>query len=437
MVNEASKIENATAAFTPLMGGVEQATKLVERLNKEAATTPFQFEDIADVAKALLPNMAGDINKTAETFRMLGDTAGGNSEKLKTITLGYNKALSKQKVDLESLNMIAEAGVPIFDQMSKSMGMSVPELYKMISAGKVTEKQLTATFQKMTSEGGIFFKGMEISSRTFSGQMSTLKDTIAITAAKIGNVFLKILTGDAGKVGILDKVNATLEKIGNWVAQNQAGIQKFIGAIGTIISGLIFMSPLILSIVAGFKLYSLVLTVLAIKQAILNILMTANPIGLIIIAVGVLIGVIAMLVIHWDIVKAAFISAWGVIKNILFSVADIIMSTYGNLFKFIIQGLSAIAGFLGFDTSGLDAFIGKIEQVQKTVKAGTGFNASVTTNNAAGMPGVQTTGSSIQKSISENNNNMMVTVGNKSENQVYGNGKQIKTGSTMALTPTG
>jgi hypothetical protein len=165
--------------------------------------------------------------------------------------------------------------------------------------------------------------------------------------------------------------------------------------------------------------------------------MTANPIGLIIIAVGALIGVIAMLVIHWDIVKAAFISAWGVIKNILFSVADIIMSTYGNLFKFIIQGLSAIAGFLGFDTSGLDAFIGKIEQVQKTVKAGTGFNASVTTNNAAGMPGVQTTGSSIQKSISENNNNMMVTVGNKSENQVYGNGKQIKTGSTMALTPTG
>jgi hypothetical protein len=225
-----------------------------------------------------------------------------------------------------------------------------------------------------------------------------------------------------------------------------------------LVKALTYLAPIIISIAAASKIYTtgLILKVLwtnlatgataayalitgkaTIAQTALNTSMLANPIGIIILAIGLLIGAVVMLYIHWDKVKAAFISAWGVIKNILFSVADIIMSTYGNLFKFIIQGLSAIAGFLGFDTSGLDAFIGKIEQVQKTVKAGTGFNASVTTNNAAGMPGVQTTGSSIQKSISENNNNMMVTVGNKSENQVYGNGKQIKTGSTMALTPTG
>jgi hypothetical protein len=299
---------------------------------------------------------------------------------------------------------------------------------------------------------------MEISSRTFSGQMSTLKDSIAITAAKIGNVFLKILTGDAGKIGILDKVNATLEKIGNWVSQNQAGIQDFIGAIGTIISGLIFMSPLILAVVAASKLYAAGLILKASALAIytaaqtayavvtgtataaqigLNTAMYANPIGIAIIAIGALIGIIAMLVIHWDIVKAAFISAWGVIKNIIFTVADIIMSTYGNLFKFIIMGLSAIGGALGFDTSGLDAFIGKIEQVQKTVRVGTGFDASVDKGITPYGGGVQPTGATVQKSITEKNNNMNLTVENNSGNPMMYQNKKIKTGSTMALTPTG
>jgi len=113
-VKEASKIEDATAAFTPLMGSVERANKLVAELNKTAASTPFQFENISAAAKQLLPVMNQDIERTIKTFRMLGDTAGGNAQKLDSITRGFTKSLLKGKVDMESLNMIAEAGVPIY-----------------------------------------------------------------------------------------------------------------------------------------------------------------------------------------------------------------------------------------------------------------------------------------------------------------------------------
>jgi len=185
-VNSASKIEDSVAAFTPIMKSTERASELVARLNKEAATTPFQFENIAGVAKQLLPVLGDDIEGVAKTFRMLGDSAGGNAQKLESITRGYTKALLKGRPDMEALNMIGEAGVPILKELAKTMGITTKEVFKMSSQGKLTNEALTKTFRNMTSEGGLFFKGMEIASKTFSGKMSTLKDNITLAAGKLG-----------------------------------------------------------------------------------------------------------------------------------------------------------------------------------------------------------------------------------------------------------
>jgi tape measure domain-containing protein len=153
-VGQASKIENMVAAFTPLTGGAENAQKMIKALNKEAATTPFELEGIGKVAKQLLPILGNDVQAVTKTFRMLGDTAGGSIEKLDTITRGYTKALMKGKVDMEALNMIAEAGVPIYQELAKSLGVSVAEMTQMSSAGKITSSDLTKAFEAMTSSGG-------------------------------------------------------------------------------------------------------------------------------------------------------------------------------------------------------------------------------------------------------------------------------------------
>jgi len=112
-----SLIEDAQASFTPLLGGAKKAKDMVDALNKTAATTPFQFETLAGTATQLLPSMNGNIEETIRLTRMMGDTAGGNAQKMESITRGYNKTLIKGKVDMESLNMIAEAGVPIFQEL--------------------------------------------------------------------------------------------------------------------------------------------------------------------------------------------------------------------------------------------------------------------------------------------------------------------------------
>jgi tape measure domain-containing protein len=218
---EYSKIEDAEAAFTPLLGGAEKAKKAVQALNDTAATTPFQFETLAKSAKFLLPVMNGNIERMIKTTRMLGDTAGGNAEKLESITRGFTKAMLKGKTDMESLNMIAEAGVPIFTELADSMGLKVnAAFFKLISAGKVTTNQLTKAFEKMTNKGGIFFNGMEIASKTTSGLFSTLKDNISLTAAAIGEVLSPVVKD------LLKNATKVAQQVRDWVTANRELINE-------------------------------------------------------------------------------------------------------------------------------------------------------------------------------------------------------------------
>jgi len=204
-VGNASKIEDMVAAFTPLTGGAENAKEMIAALNREAATTPFELEGIGSVAKQLLPVLGNNVKAVTQTFRMLGDTAGGNVNKLDSITRGYTKTLMKGKADMESLNMITEAGVPIIDQLAKSMGKSKEEIYKMSEQGKLSADMVTEAFKYMTKEGGIFYNGMEVASQTLSGKLSTLSDNLKQLGAAIGEGLLPLTKGIVDKISELSK----------------------------------------------------------------------------------------------------------------------------------------------------------------------------------------------------------------------------------------
>jgi tape measure domain-containing protein len=356
-VNEARKIEDAQASFTPLMGSVDKARKLVSRLNKEAATTPFEFQGIANVAKQLLPVMNGSIENTADTFRMLGDTAGGNIQKLDSITRGYVKAMLKGKPDMEALNMIAEAGVPIFSEMSKSMGIAQSQLFEMSKQGKLTTNDLTKAFKRMTSEGGIFYKGMEISSETVSGRFSTLRDNINLTIASIGLKLFPtikklttqlITTAQNVKAWVDNNSELLNQKIDEYIASISNFIKKAVKFITTFFKIVKKLFPIIKKLVPLFiawqasivavnvamkamaiigmigKFLQFVKIIMMITKAksawaavqwALNVAMNANPIGLITIAVFALIAGIILLVKNWDKVVSVAKSSWEWIKR--------------------------------------------------------------------------------------------------------------------------
>jgi len=311
LVREFSKIQDAEAAFTPLLGGAERAAEMVKKLNDTAATTPFQFQNLADSAKLLLPVMNGDIENTVRTLRMLGDTAGGNAQKFESITRGFTKAMLKGKADMESLNMIAEAGVPIFTELAASMGQKVgKQFFKDISAGKVSVEDISSAFRRMTSEGGIFFGGMEIASRTLSGRWSTLKDNISLTAASLG----KSLAPTVER--LLTSATKLTQRVRDWVDANKdlinTKIDSFIKVVGETIDEIVdaFRAwkgerDIVDIIGAGFR---------AIGNALVFIMRNWSVITKLTIAVGVLIGVIKALSVALTVVNAlAALSPIGLI----------------------------------------------------------------------------------------------------------------------------
>ena len=232
--------EDMIAAFTPLMNGdTEKATALFKAIQKEAATTPFEIDRIAASVKALMPAFGGSAEEATKAFRMLGDTAGGNAQKLESITSAYTKVMLKGKVSMQELNMIANAGVPIYDQLAKSMGITVAEMMEMSKGGKITANDLTGAFQQMTGEGGIFFKGMETSSDTFNMRLLGIKENVGILAGVIGEKLLPTAKNFTGAV--LDAVQSftdwiqegnnfekTAHNLGTAVAAVTAGLTTFI-----------------------------------------------------------------------------------------------------------------------------------------------------------------------------------------------------------------
>jgi len=418
VVKQFSKVEDAEAAFTPLLGGAKKAKEMVDALNQTAATTPFQLETLSGSASQLLPVMEGDIKRTVKTIRMLGDTAGGNAQKMESITRGFTKASLKGKVDMESLNMIAEAGVPIFTELAKSMGKSVDKkFFKSISAGKVSVEDLTGTFEKMTGEGGIFFKGMEIASKTTSGIFSTLKDNIQLTAASLGETLAPVIKD------IMTKMIGVAGKVREWVANNQEliksrvaevverlktgftklakGIQNLIsnkaavgkffavmealgGAIKWVVEnarGIAIVIGIIGSLIAIVKILTGVLTVI-------NLVMAANPVVLIIMGVVALIAILTTLFIKfkvWEKMMAFFKDfsiqirdAWEMLKDFFVELWDGIVATVKNavakVLEFAAPAINVakkVGGFFGFGSEG-DAGAGSqsrlVTSEQKTAR---------------------------------------------------------------------
>jgi hypothetical protein len=112
------------------------------------------------------------------------------------------------------------------------------------------------------------------------------KMTVAFgeTQEAVGNALLPVL----------EKLAPILETVAGFVEDNAGWLVPMAAAIG--------------AVVLAIKAWNIV-------QAILNVLMTANPIGLVVLGIVALIAVIVLMIKHWDKVKAAMAIVFDFIKS--------------------------------------------------------------------------------------------------------------------------
>lgn len=210
-VKAATDFEKVRTTYGALLGDVEKGNALFEELKTFSASTPLSFDTLNAAAQNFLGAGFAADELTAK-MRMLGDVALGDADKFSRLSLQFNQVKTKGKAELEELKIFAEAGIPIFEELAKMMGVSTEEIFKMTSEGKIGFEELNGVLTRLTGEGGKFHNMMQTISGTTAGSLSNALDNLKITAAELGeallpiaNDFLQSLTGLAEWIGELDE----------------------------------------------------------------------------------------------------------------------------------------------------------------------------------------------------------------------------------------
>lgn len=354
-VDYQKSMECYTTSFTVMTGSADKASETVKKLADIGATTPFDMPQLAD-ATSLLMNYGFSADDAVDSMMMLGDISQGNADKLNSIARAYGKMSSAQKVSLEDINMMIDAGFNPLQEISEKTGESMQSLYDRISKGTMSVDEITESMKRSTSEGGKYFQSMDAQSQTLDGRLSTLSDTIN---SKLGEALQPILQKAADEwipnitnaidnmdidsvVSVIDDLISGVGDLFGFIMDNGSTIISLVAGIGTAMLTW-KVASMINGLVTAIQAFQAANEGATVAQALLNGVMNANPIMLV---VTLLAGLIATIVTLWNTnegFRNAVINVWNAFKD---TVGNVITSV-GGFIDNLILWFQALPGNIG------------------------------------------------------------------------------------------
>lgn len=237
-------LERTEVGFRSIVGGSKEAAAMVGRLNKFAAETPFQLDEISSAAKKLLAT-GSEKSAITEELKFLGDVAAASGNSINDITAIFTKVRATGKVSLENLNQLAERNIPIFSELKKVTGDANMEF----GAGAVSVEDFNEALRGMAEEGGLAEDAMLNLSQTASGKLTTAIDNtlrgLAEAAEESGALamftdvldgFTNTMKGLAGVTGgDMARLNEDFDELfGTLGTVNQGNVDDFLKRIQTL-----------------------------------------------------------------------------------------------------------------------------------------------------------------------------------------------------------
>lgn len=348
-----ASMESYLTNFKVMLGSEEQAATKLSELRKMAASTPFALSDLTEGTQTLLQfGVAAD--DTTGVLQQLGDISLGNADKLQTLVRAYGKMSSAQKVTLENVNMMIDAGFNPLNQICDATGESMSDLYKRISDGKVSFSELQAAVEAATSEGGQFYNGMLEASQTFSGRMSTLKDNVAALTgeltsglfAALGDLVVKLNEVVTSFLDSDEKMAQLKDTIGiatSVVAAAGAAFLAYKGYVALATAAQVAHTVATTAMTAANAAAEAGATGLALAQAALNAVISANPVALLVSALAALATGLVTAYKTSETFRSAVNSAFSTVKNIAQSAIGTVVDWINDLVAKIEGAAAALA----------------------------------------------------------------------------------------------
>jgi X-X-X-Leu-X-X-Gly heptad repeat protein len=420
MVSGAFKSAKKEASlFSQVLGGVtlgNLASRGVESLARGIKGTMQELPAFAEKAD-LLSKTSRSIGVSVESLQRFQYAAGLSNVSNELLTGGFqklNNQMGQMKIGAGTLaTTVGKLNPALALQLrqaksSEQAFLIVAEAVKKTSSVQERATIAQAAFGKsgqemlpMLLEGRA---GLQALMTEASKYGTVIGDGTASAAEHFNDTLSRIKSGVEGvKTTVLSSVMTTIipyiEKLAEWTAAHKdliaTKIDAFIkGAVGFMQEAIPIVRDLytfakefgpailaaagaymvleygVLAAAAAGKLFSLVNTIMfafqayaggaATAQEALNLVMTANPIGLIVTGIAILIGLIVLLVTHWKQVSAAMQIAWKWIgKN-----KDMLLSLLGPLGLVVNSVIALVSHFSAIQASfKAEGFLGGLKTI--------------------------------------------------------------------------
>lgn len=342
-----------------------------------ADQTVYDIDTVANTTAQLAANGIQDYTGLTQAAGNLNAVAGGNAETFKSVALVMTQTAGAGKLTTENWNQLADAIPGASGRLQEALqknGAYAGNFRDAMEKGEISAEE----FNRAIMDLGFTDAAQQAatSTSTFEGAMGNMQAAVTGGLMQIYDAIgSENVTGFIN--GISDAVSAVIPPIKDgisWLKDNLPTIAPLLAAIAGAIGGLL-VAEKITALVTAFKAWKAATEGMTIAQQLLNLAMSANPIGIVLAMVGAL---VAGLVALWNTnegFRDAVMDAWQGIQDFVGNAIQAIGDFFSNLGTTISQLPQMFADWLNDVIATVTGWVS--DMAAQAASAGSQFVSSV------------------------------------------------------------
>jgi len=335
IVTTLADFERFEAVLTNTLGSNSAAQKALGDINDFAAKTPFAVNQLTD-SYVKLANQG--FTPTIKQMGKLGDLASSTGKDFDQLT---EALIDGQVGEFERLK---EFGI-----RASKQGDQVKFTFKGVQTQVAfTESAMRDYILSLGDVQGVS-GAMAAISETTGGKISNLGDKVTQLYLKLGQ---KLKPAIDGMIEAAGSAITSIASFADWLTSGSTGADVFAIAIGALAGGFLAYKVITDGVRIATQAYTVV-------QWALNAALTANPIGIVVVAIGALIGGLVMAWQKSEKFRAVLKGLWGAIKQIginikdnFLAIPDLVIKAFKAIPKAITQIFSGVGDLMDAVFSG-------------------------------------------------------------------------------------
>lgn len=354
---DAESLKNALIATSGSAEGARQNLAFLDNLaNRLGLNLQASQEGFKSLSGAMMGSKLAGAG-TREIFEGVAYGAaamGLSADSTKGAFLALGQMMSKGRVQAEELRGQLSERIPgAFKHAATAMGVTEVALNKMLERGEVMAEdflpkfaaQLKKTFQTDAEKAA---ESMRAKMNRMSTAMYKFQIAAGNALAPLAEQFFTLATK---AMHYVTPMLEGLKSMVSWLKAHKElayGVAAAVGVAAASFGAFVLVTKgaaLALGIYNGVMAIARVSTiVMAGKMGLLNAVMTANPIGLVVTAIGALVGTMVWAYNKFDWFRGGVWGLWEAFKEVFMSIADIAKKVFGGLWDMVTGLIDGISG---------------------------------------------------------------------------------------------